>query len=201
MRDTNWIQTGYRKYLTILSKHKVFLDSFAVAVQIMSAARMRVFRPASTLRASHDRQGQLVLIVRGAVFLKPADHMQYPTTTMFRNPLLQHRSSPSKLGADPFSGSDQSQTPIQTGLASEKSGMVTTHSKSQAHGQSNGDARGQPASSHMGSSHMQDGLILDAQGCAFGLPGLLQDSDLGVHVTAETLVEACSIPWSTIQVG
>ena len=56
-----------------------------------------------------------------------------------------------------------------------------------------------PSSS--GSSSLTcDRDIPDARGCAFGLPGLLQGSALEVHVTAETVVEAYSIPWSLIQV-
>lgn len=58
-----------------------------------------------------------------------------------------------------------------------------------------------PSGSSSSSSSMQDKDILDARGCAFGLPGLLQGTALEVHVTAETVVEAYSIPWSLIQVG
>ena len=106
----------------------------------------------------------------------------------------------------PRSGSGQPQTHPQTESGLHESGLLPPNSEmqsqgqshEQSHGQSHGD--GQVASGQKGSSQMLDRHILDAQGCAFGLPGLLQGSDLGVHVTAETLVEACSIPWSTIQV-
>ena len=49
--------------------------------------------------------------------------------------------------------------------------------------------------------HVLDKDIPDARGSSFGLPGLLQGTALDVHVTAESVVEAYSIPWSLIQVG
>ena len=46
-----------------------------------------------------------------------------------------------------------------------------------------------------------DGVdILDARGCAFGLPGFLQQTPLEVQVKAKTVVEAFEVPWALLQV-
>lgn len=60
---------------------------------------------------------------------------------------------------------------------------------------------GQSPAGGVGSSQMQEKDILDARGCAFALPGLLLGRALDVHVTAKTVVEAYSIPWSLVLVG
>ncbi len=42
--------------------------------------------------------------------------------------------------------------------------------------------------------------VLDARGCAFGLPGLMLNKPLDARVAAKTVVEAYAVPWVLIQV-
>ncbi len=42
--------------------------------------------------------------------------------------------------------------------------------------------------------------VLDARGCAFGLPGLMLGEPLDARVAAKTVVEAYAIPWVLLQV-
>lgn len=42
--------------------------------------------------------------------------------------------------------------------------------------------------------------VLDARGCAFGLPGLILGAPLDARVAAKTVVEAYAIPWALLQV-
>ena len=42
--------------------------------------------------------------------------------------------------------------------------------------------------------------VLDARGCAFGLPGLMLGAPLDARVAAKTVVEAYAVPWALLQV-
>ena len=53
------------------------------------------------------------------------------------------------------------------------------------------------ADKHEQASHKD---VLDARGCAFGLPGLMLGAPLDTRVAAKTVVEAYAVPWVLFQV-
>lgn len=172
----------------------------------MAAAKVMVLPPGSPLHPASDNHQQLLVILRGAVHMTAS------------NPPRSHQASSQQqpdATSSPLSNGKQPQLDDQ----SDAAGPMLSHDLTNAEsdhmhsgaGQGDGGAAGHshagpfqaghsPARG-VGGSQMQEKGILDARGCAFALPGLLLGKALDVHVTAKTVVEAYSIPWSLIQVG
>lgn len=169
----------------------------------MAAAKVMVLPPGSPLHPATDNHQQLLVILRGAVHMTAS------------NPQRSHQpSNQAQHGATsgPVSNGKQPHLGDQSDAASLSHGLTHAESDHMRSGAGQGDAgmaghsharpsqAGQSPAAGVGSSQMQEKDILDARGCAFALPGLLLGRALDVHVTAKTVVEAYSIPWSLIQV-
>ena len=191
----------------------------------MAAARRVVLTPKSSVRTPPQKQEQLLLILRGAVRVQPTALAPTPPAAPIRNGIsvphtacgpenshMQPESDRQHLTQGSFdqphmhaqTGSEQQQA--QTTVSMLSHGPPHGAASAESHGSSYGQphdslsaAPQQPASADK-LDQLSDRYILDARGCAFGLPGLLQGSALAADVVSETVVEAYSIPWSLIQV-
>ena len=167
----------------------------------MAAAKVMILAPDSHLHPSADNPEQLLVILRGAVHMATSE-------TQSNNQQPDAESGPLQDGGQPHLDNQTDAASLQTSesmQSHDQAGAKSSHMQSETGqgpaGRAGQAQAGQLSSGGASSSHVQDRDILDARGCAFALPGLLLGSALDVHVTAKTVVEAYSIPWSLIQVG
>ena len=185
-------------------------------MQVVSAAKLAVLLPYSCLYPSSTGQQELVIVLRGAVRLSTASSQStskafaasQDTSTHSQTDKASTDSTASAASLPPEQGSasqpSKSSAPDEAVRGSDQyqlqdaaKHMLPTQSEPQAPPNLSNGEQGQPSVV----SQMPEKCILDARGCAFGLPGLLQGSGLQVQANAETVIEAYSIPWSLIQVG
>ena len=165
----------------------VLLSHHNSALQVMAAAKVMVLAPESHLYPCGDNHEQLLVVLRGAVHMTASQSQSSNHSTD-----VQHPDGTSAVLPDQQQPRQESQTDA---ASLQTSGSMVSYDSTLA------ESHQQLPSGSASSSEMQEKAILDARGCAFALPGLLLGSALDVHVTAKTVVEAYSIPWSLIQVG
>lgn len=169
----------------------------------MAAAKVMVLAPESHLYPCGDNHEQLLVVLRGAVHMTASQSQSSNHSTD-----VQHPDGTSAVLPDQQQPRQESQTDA---ASLQTSGSMVSYDPALAEsrhlqtvagqGPVGPSQTGQLPSGSASSSQMQEKAILDARGCAFALPGLLLGSALDVHVTAKTVVEAYSIPWSLIQVA
>ena len=177
----------------------------------MAAAKVMALAPGSHLHPCADNHQQLLVVLRGAVHITTSESQSINHATTLQQPDGTHVVR--LEGKEPRLYGQTDAASLQTSGSTQSHGAAHAESRHLQSVAGQGPA-GRAGQSHAGppqagqlpsdsasSSQMQDKDILDARGCAFALPGLLLGSALDVHVTAKTVVEAYSIPWSLIQAG
>lgn len=192
-------------------------------MQVMAAAKVKILPPGTHLHPAADDHQQLLVILRGAIHIaatadragqgsRQGSPVQQPAAQPevlpdAEQPRLHNQTDAALLqtpGAVLTVAHEQqdAESDSTAGEAiSGRAGQPQTGQPQTGQSQTGQSQAGQTPSSSASNSLVRDRDIPDARGCAFALPGLLQGTALEVHVTAETVVEAYSIPWSLIQVG
>lgn len=170
----------------------------------MAAAKVMVLPPGFPLHPASDNHQQLLVILRGAVQMTASNPQRSHQASNQQQP--DAKSSPRPNGKQLQLGDESDAASLSHGLTHAESDHMRSGAGQDdvgraGHSHAGLSQAGQGPTGGASSSQMQDKDILDARGCAFALPGLLLGRALDVHVTAKTVVEAYSIPWSLILVG
>ena len=90
----------------------------------------------------------------------------------------------------------------QSGLVDRQSDLVDSVGGQSGRQDVAPEQRPAPVSDGQADQHEQAAQkdVLDARGCAFGLPGLMLGAPLDARVAAKTVVEAYAVPWALLQV-